>query len=183
MGWEVKGIGVVLHAIKMYPACGLMLKKKLLHLIIKLVVILNHLHPCYTFVTTTKTDQFVTINILFRNKRFSRHVTNFKTPAPAPFCVDLINMWSVTCLLWYDFFFLFQKNLPSRCLKEISQSSTYCLKTFLSHKIVDLSQIKCHQRCYNMEFHATNVYYIGIYWYTKNKLIKKPMLVLYLFKC
>ena len=53
---EVKGIGVVLHAIKMYPACGLMLKKKLLPLMNKLVVILNHLHPCYTFMTTTKSN-------------------------------------------------------------------------------------------------------------------------------
>ena len=38
-----EGLGVVLYAIKMYLACGLMLKKKLLPLMIELVVILNTL--------------------------------------------------------------------------------------------------------------------------------------------
>ena len=36
-------LGVVLYAVKMYLACGLKLKKKLLPLMIKLVVILNNL--------------------------------------------------------------------------------------------------------------------------------------------
>ena len=38
-----KGLGVVIYAVKMYLACGLMLKKKLLPPMIELVVILNHL--------------------------------------------------------------------------------------------------------------------------------------------
>ena len=37
------GLGVVLYPIKMYLACDLMLKEKLLSLMIELVVILNHL--------------------------------------------------------------------------------------------------------------------------------------------
>ena len=40
---EEKGVGVVLFTVKMYVACDLMLKKKLLPLMIELVVILNHL--------------------------------------------------------------------------------------------------------------------------------------------
>ena len=38
-----RGWGVVLYGLKMYLACGLMLKKKLLPLMNELVVILNHL--------------------------------------------------------------------------------------------------------------------------------------------
>ena len=38
-----RGWGVVLYAVKMYLACGLMLQKKLLPLLVELVVILNHL--------------------------------------------------------------------------------------------------------------------------------------------
>ena len=49
--------GVALYPIKMYLACGLILKKKLLPLIIALVVILNHLRV-NTFMTATKNDQF-----------------------------------------------------------------------------------------------------------------------------
>ena len=39
----VRGWGVVIYAAKMYLACGLILKNKLLPPMIELVVILNHL--------------------------------------------------------------------------------------------------------------------------------------------
>ena len=42
-GEWVKRLGVALYAVKIYLACGLMLKKKLLLLVTELVVILNYL--------------------------------------------------------------------------------------------------------------------------------------------
>ena len=38
--------------------------------------------------------QKLTIDLLFKNNRIRKHVTNFKTP-PSPFRVDLINVWSL----------------------------------------------------------------------------------------
>ena len=35
-----------------------------------------------------------TIDMLFKNNRICKHVTNFKTSWP-PFCVDIINVWSL----------------------------------------------------------------------------------------
>ena len=32
--------------------------------------------------------------LLFKNNKIRKHVTNFKTP-PTPFCVDVINVWSL----------------------------------------------------------------------------------------
>ena len=83
-----------------------MLKKKLLPAVIELVVILNHLGvihlwqpqkmtnfmtppPSHILCTTPCLDlQTWTIDLLFKNKKICRHVTNFKT-----------NFWSLTCLL------------------------------------------------------------------------------------
>ena len=59
----VGGGGVILYAVKIYLACGLMLEKKLLPLMIELVVILNHL------------------GII---RRICRHVMNFKIPYSSP---------------------------------------------------------------------------------------------------
>ena len=66
-------------------------------------IILSRGHP---FMTSTKNDQFFdppypdhlqkwTIELLFKNNRNRKHVTNFKTPPP-PFRVDVINVWSLT---------------------------------------------------------------------------------------
>ena len=85
------GRGVVIYAVKMCLACGLMLKKKLLHLMVELVVIFNHLgvihlwrphwpilwpphhvlHPLH--LQNWRID-------LFKSKRICRHETNFKIP-------------------------------------------------------------------------------------------------------
>ena len=35
-----------------------------------------------------------TEDLLFKDNRIRKHVTNFKTP-PGPFCVDVINVWSL----------------------------------------------------------------------------------------
>ena len=116
-GW---GPVVVLHRVKMYLVCGLMLNKKLLPLMIELVVIKNHLwvihvwwpHKMANFVTLQPLHpQEWTIDLLFKNKRSCRHGTNFKTPYPYRFHVG-INVWSLTCLLWYEFFLLFFKKIP-----------------------------------------------------------------------
>ena len=58
-------------------------------------------HP---FMTSTKMTNFLTllphhpqkwtIDLLFKNNRIHKHVTNFKTPTP-PFLVDVINVWSL----------------------------------------------------------------------------------------
>ena len=59
-------------------------------------------HP---FMTSTKNDLFFDppyphhpqkwiIYLLFKNNKIHKHVTDFKTP-PSPFCVDIINVWSL----------------------------------------------------------------------------------------
>ena len=40
---------------------------------------------------------------------------------PSPFHVDVINLWSLTCLLCMNF--LFQKKLPSCCLNKANHQS------------------------------------------------------------
>ena len=83
-----------------------MLKKKLLPAVIELVVILNHLGVIHLWQPQKMTNfmtppsshilcttpcldlQTWTIDLLFKNKKICRHVTNFKT-----------NFWSLTCLL------------------------------------------------------------------------------------
>ena len=65
-------------------------------------------HP---FIRSPKNDQFFdpnphhpqkwTTDLLFKNSRIRKHVSNFKTPPPLPstFHVDLINAWSLkSCL-------------------------------------------------------------------------------------
>ena len=78
-----------------------------------------------TFITSTKPIKWPpsppnplhlqkwTTDLLSRNKKqpARKHVTKFKTPLPPHFYVDVINVLSPTCLLWYEFFFFcFRKN-------------------------------------------------------------------------
>ena len=95
--------------------CGLMLK--LLPLMTESVVILNHLGVIHLS-RPQKNDQICdphpvnsqkrTIDLFLKNKRIYRHVTHFKT-FPSPFHVDIINVWSLTSLLWYKFFSVLEK--------------------------------------------------------------------------
>ena len=61
----------------------------------------------HSFMTSTKNYQFfdpqITIDLLFKNNRMHKHVTNFKTPPP-PFCVDVINVWSLSDVVKNDVF-------------------------------------------------------------------------------
>ena len=139
-GWE--GREVVLYAVKMYLVCGLMLKKKLLPVMIELLVILHHLGVIYlrraqkntNFVTSHSLHpQKWTIDLSFKNKKICRHVTNFKSTSSmwtSHFYVGVINVLSLTCLLWYGFcsvlekitILLFERNKPiiGILLKDIS---------------------------------------------------------------
>ena len=54
-----------------------------------------------------------TIDLLFKNNRIRKHVTNLKTPSP-PFRVDIINVWSLTrdtCYLHWALIKFFQSIL------------------------------------------------------------------------
>ena len=82
-------------ALIMHLACDMMLKKKLLPLVIELVVILNHLGVIHLWQSQKMT------NLVIPHPIF-RHVTKFITsPAmwTSHFHVDIINVWSLTCLL------------------------------------------------------------------------------------
>ena len=96
----------VFYTLIMYLDCDLTLKKKLLPLVIELVVILNHLGVIH-FWQPQKMTNFVTPHPIYR------HVTKFITSHPmwtSHFHVDIINVWFLTCLLWYYFFSCFRKN-------------------------------------------------------------------------
>ena len=45
--------------------------------------------------TPTPYLEKLTKDILFKKSRIRKHATNFKTSSP-PFCVDVINVWSLT---------------------------------------------------------------------------------------
>ena len=87
-------------------------RRKLLPLITEFVVILDHLGVIYSLrpqkslwppstLSIQKNEQLV---ICFK-KIICKHATNFK--AHLPVNVSVINVWPVTCLLWYERFFLF----------------------------------------------------------------------------
>ena len=58
-----------------------------------------------SFIAFTKNDQFCdlphllpekwAIDLLFESNRICKHVSNFQTPPLTPFCVDVINVWSL----------------------------------------------------------------------------------------
>ena len=78
-----------------------------------------------------------------KTKKYAEMWQIIRPSPPSPFHVDIINVWSLTCLLWCEFVFCFTP--ITCCLNETRQSSKYCFKTlhktnhktFLSHKIVD----------------------------------------------
>ena len=49
------------------------------------------------------------MDLLFKNKKICKHFTIFKIPQ-LHFYVGVINVWSLRCLLWYDFVFSFRKH-------------------------------------------------------------------------
>ena len=74
----------------------------------------------YIFMMSTKNDQFFdllyppstkkwTIDQLLFLKKFANTWQILRHPSPL-FHVKVINVWSVTCLLWYEFIFWFRKN-------------------------------------------------------------------------
>ena len=113
--WGKGKLGVILYSSQ--NVFELILKKKLLHLITKLVVTLNHLGVIHLWRPQNMTN-CVTPNPLhlqkekekiFCWKKICKHLTNFKT-IPPHFYEDDINVWSLTSWLWYEFFFHFRKN-------------------------------------------------------------------------
>ena len=95
-----------------------------------MVVILKYLGVIYLWGPQIMTNcvtpntlhlQKLTINLLSKANKIWRHLTNIWTLHPHHFYADVINIWSLTCLLWYDFFFsvlekisilLFERNKP-----------------------------------------------------------------------
>ena len=83
-------------------------EETVLPIMIELVVLLNHLGVVHLWRLQNKKWPIVypphplllqkwTIYLLFKNKRICRHV-------------DLINIWSLMCLPWYELFFCSRKN-------------------------------------------------------------------------
>ena len=96
-------LGVLLYSRQ--NVSDLMLKKELLLLITELVVILKYLDRLYDqlFDPQPPPSENRTIDLLFKNKKSPQTLDKFSDP-PLHFYVDVINVWSLTCLLWYDFF-------------------------------------------------------------------------------
>ena len=146
---------LLLYEVKIYLVCGFMLKKKE-------TTASNGWIGCnfkpfrgHKFMTPTKNDQFCdpwppcpvphslnlqkwTIDLLFKNKRICRHMTNFKIPSylTIPLLCGRLFVWTDVCY-YMDFFSVLEKKSHPIVWTKTSQSSKNCLKTFLSHIIVD----------------------------------------------
>ena len=121
-------LGVVLYAVKMYLACGLKLKKKLLPLMIKLVVILNNLGVIHLWQPKKMANLWRPPHPFSRmnNRSFDSKQKNLRTcDLPIAIPCRRHKCLSLTCFVMILFF----------CFG--NQSSKCCLKTFLSLKIVD----------------------------------------------
>ena len=90
--------------------------KKLLPLITECVVILNHIGVknlwhlqkktnCVTPKPPNLQNQIIDLFL----KKSANTWQNFNPPLPSLFYVNIINVWFLTCLLWYEFFSVLEK--------------------------------------------------------------------------
>ena len=101
-------------------------------------------------------------------------------PSPPLFHINIIDVWSLTCLLWYDFF-LFQKKLSSCSLNETSQ--TLLLKDTYNPQIA-LTMVYFEILYDRMPLISTKVTSSYIYWYIQKTLGATQLtLEKYIFIC